>query len=541
MLQAKDLLSGISKGTAKTKLQIYRTLLIQHFHDVTAVNAMEEKLVTEPDLMVFASVRYMDQSGGPRLDWTKILSRRVIECKSNKGRDDALKNDHSYGPDTRNILSRVALEDEVEQIRERAFKVLCGKNEGSTDLYFLELARKLMTADLVSSREQVVGPLWILGETSEMFDLMANELEENPLLSPVSIAGLLNKHNKRIPHLFDRVKELCREEFGEGPDAWRDIDVSRTGQGYALLKVLNKIHNQWSPYSPNIDFSWDNDFAIYLTDLVDGPVNAVLGDTKDYAKALGSYLSYMHNDRDVAYTLLMRLLHNNNIPENPRFWILSGYANSQKLRGIGMGEFRQSIEDVLTDENPELLQMSERIFNPDVEALEREEQDRLKRVRIAANKKICETLVKFISAYASDDDRVKFAAPALKEIREQVSLNGQTLLNFICSYADDNEARYFIIKDGDDVGLARHNIDRSREALGLSFDDEIYENDNDHSAPVDKQYQIYANYLKTKGYCLVDVDMGWDSLCAVVISQENKSEFEMFIKDNLPDLFCQFL
>ncbi len=120
---------------------------------------------------------------------------------------------------------------------------------------------------------------------------------------------------------------------------------------------------------------------------------------------------------------------------------------------------------------------------------------------------------------------------------ENEGFEGIKLFSAICAYADRNDGRDFVItQDGRDRAAESDMVDFSRDALGLSPMGDIYPDDKSYSASVEEQYQLYAQYLNSKGYHLVHISSGWDDFGAIVIPASRKDASCGFMAEKLPDL-----
>ncbi len=545
---ASELLPGIAKGTLKSKVKVYRELLVQHYLDPDAIQAMQARLAIEPS-GAFNKVKAMDQSSGPRLDWPSIYAQRIFTCKNEDERRSAINDRDDYGPDTDELLTKLALEDETPKMRPWAFTNLCRRNKGSAATHFVDLAKQMLEAHPVESRTPhggVIAPLWDLGPSPELFALIAAELEEKPLLAPAELASVMVKNHSELAPLFDRLHALCREEFGPGQEEWHQVNTSRNGQGAALWQMLKTIFEKWSPLSTDIEF------ARYAVDLATGPMKRLSRgsdpergpEIEYYLQRLANYLS-THEDTEVANELRMQVFDDEQFPEKSRAIFLGGYVEAKIKSGDSPEEVRASVAHLLTDDHPEMLKRSADWFTPkpvpDEHAVAKARQARQDRLDAKARQAIPWQFVSFIAPFSTDDDQRSFLNPASGSLPEMTEdSDAAELFTTLCAKADRDDDRYYIItQDARDRGAVSGCVDRSRESLGLSPLDDVYSSDEDYGAPVKRQYQIYAEYLRAKGYRLVFLYPGWDDLSAAVISAEQQAGFEAFMVETMPGLDYQ--
>ena len=326
---------------------------------------MEARLAIEPS-GAFFKVKRLDQADEPRLNWPAIYSERIFKCKNDEERHSAVNARDDYGPNANELLIKLALEDENPKMRPWAFCNLCRRNKGSDDLHFVELARTVLETNPVDSltHQYVLNGLWDSAPSPELFQLLADELDENPITAPKPLAQMMTKHQSDNPQIFDRFADLCREEFGPGPEEWRDIDASLDGQGEALWQMLKQLLGGSSPLSLDIDFA---NYAVSLAtgpikELARGPYAEGPRDLSYYLEKLGAYLRTLE-DQDLADELRLQLLNNREIADKDRTMVLTSHIGVHLGEGSSPEEIRASLSHLLTGRNPEMTEKADELLN----------------------------------------------------------------------------------------------------------------------------------------------------------------------------------
>ncbi len=544
-----ELIASIAKGTQDSKLDAYRLLLIQHSEDADALAAMNKKLIKEPNASLFKNVMELDQSIGPRLHWPTILDKRLQQCKSKDARYDALKENYDYGENETEILSRVALEDEEEDHRAWALTILLRKNEGSTSPELFELIMNCIERDPLTARTRsnsVDGPLWYLGFTQALYDFVANELEQ--AISPKWAKGLgsiLSKHPEEFLPLIKRIQQICEGRFGCAPN-WNDIQAASQDQNHGLCQLLATLFDHGI---------WHDEFVQYASSLAEGPIlniteqlsNNTNGPGWTFYRNFSDYLAYKHKNKELAAQLLLKLLEEKNIAPTERWFMTPHYVNLQSARGLTREETKQTLSHLLNEKNEIYYEKAQAYFDQDDNArkaaLEANEKARLERVKNKIINDTALTFVNYISAAATNKERQIYTKPlsrmisADKSIYNSDTVNGEALFSILCSLQNKHDDNLYIIhQDAREREVVVEMIDRSRETLRLSIEDDVYTSDEQYSADVIEQYQLYDRYLNSKGFKLVHIYPGWDDFSAVIIALSQKDNFIDFMERCLPNL-----
>ena len=219
------------------------------------------------------------------------------------------------------------------------------------------------------------------------------------------------------------------------------------------------------------------------------------------------------------------------------------YITLSLKNGDSPEEVRASLSQLLTNRNPEILKRSEVAFNPeptpevDEEAMQARQQANQQRDQRKKHMDDIYAFKTFITPFAVMEERDAFFNSPFEILDETETDDPAELFMKLCSKVDQKDDRYYIItQDAEDRGVVSERIDLSRKSLRLSPLDEVYSSDEDSDAPVEEQYEMYAKYLATKGYCLVRISPGWDDFSAVVIAAEQQPAFEAFMSESMPEL-----